>query len=691
MLSPFESVRARLPSYSKLIPGGGITLSLCVLFQLSILILPIPTFILDIALAVSFSASILILLVSLSLERPLDFSSLPTLLLLTTMLRLSLNVATARLILSHGNEGPYAAGRVVAAFGTFLMGGDVVVGAIIFSMLLMVNFIVITKGSSRIAEVSARFYLDAMPGKQMAIDADLSSGVIDEPAARKRRAELSEESGFYGAMDGASKFVRGDAICALVITLINILGGLTMGLSRASMTIEGAFATFTTLTVGDGLVSQIPALLVSTAAGIVVSKGATEGNIYNKFVFQLGSNLNALMMTAAVALIFALLPGLPTMPFLLVALLAAAGGWHRMRARDLQQAEMPPDVQPRDDGTVQVSAPDVVRIELGYGLLELAGGAGESIAERIKKLRRSFALELGLVLPPVRIQDNVDMDPNSYAFTLKDISAGRGELRPLMLLAISPGDHASPLPGEITVEPTFGLPACWIVPDVVDQARSANWTVVDPTTVLTIHLAEVVKENLAEFFSYGDTQKILSGLPHDQQRLVGELVPSAITTGSLQRVLQMLLAERVSIRDMATILEGVQEACANNSKSVSLIVSHVRTRLSRQICDSLVGEAGHLSVVVMSPEWEDILIGSLTGPVEDRQLALNSEKLGEFLERVKTVIESVARAGEKPALLTNTHIRYQVYSIIDRIRLSVPVIAQAEVHRRARVRVVGTI
>lgn len=371
----------------KLAPGGDIGLALCVLFQLSILILPIPTFLLDMALALSFIASILILLVSLSLERPLDFSSLPTLLLLTTILRLSLNVATARLILSHGNEGPYAAGQVVAAFGTFLMGGDVVVGAIIFSMLLMVNFIVITKGSSRIAEVSARFYLDSLPGKQMAIDADLSSGIIDEPAARIRRSELSEESGFYGAMDGASKFVRGDAICALVITLINIFGGLAMGLIRAHMSIDSALATFTTLTVGDGLVSQIPALLVSTAAGIVVSKGATEGKMHGKLAFQLGSNVNSLMLTSAAAGILALLPGLPTVPFFLVSALSGAAAWHRFTVRNATHAAPLPVVQPPDNGLTRVTMPDVVRIELGYGLLELASGMGEQLPDRIKRLR----------------------------------------------------------------------------------------------------------------------------------------------------------------------------------------------------------------------------------------------------------------------------------------------------------------
>ncbi|MDR3532579.1 MAG: flagellar biosynthesis protein FlhA [Rhodopila sp.] len=675
----------------RIVPGGDIGFAMCVLFQLSILILPVPTFLLDMALAVSFIASILILLVSLSLERPLDFSSLPTLLLLTTILRLSLNVATARLILSHGNEGPYAAGQVVAAFGTFLMGGDVVVGAIIFSMLLMVNFIVITKGSSRIAEVSARFYLDSMPGKQMAIDADLSSGLIDEPTARIRRNELSEESGFYGAMDGASKFVRGDAICALVITLINIFGGLAMGLIRAHMSIESALATFTTLTVGDGLVSQIPALLVSTAAGIVVSKGGANGKMHGKLALQLGSSANPLIIASIAAGALALLPGLPTMPFLVVSSIAGGAAWHRMNANKGALAPAVPVVPPPDNGLTQVSVLDIVRVELGYGLLDLASGGGQLLPEQIKRLRRALATDLGFVLPSVRIQDNVDLDPYNYVFALKEIAAGTGELRPLMMLAISPGEQAPTLPGESTVEPTFGLPACWIEPTLADQARSANWTVVDPATVLTTHLAEVVKENIAEFLSYSETQKILAGLPPEQQKLVADLVPGSITVGGLQRVLQMLLAERISIRDMPTILEAVQEACTSSTKSVGAIVSQVRMRLSRQISDSLVGPAGHVPVIVLSPEWEETLVESLVGPPEDRQLALEPEKLREFLDRIRVVVETAIQNGDRPAVLTSTQVRFHVHSIIDRIRINVPVIAQAEVHRRAKVKVIGTI
>jgi flagellar biosynthesis protein FlhA len=350
-----------------------------------------------------------------------------------------------------------------------------------------------------------------------------------------------------------------------------------------------------------------------------------------------------------------------------------------------------PVTPPPDNSPPVLSALDVVRVELGYGLLELASGGHQQLPEQIKRLRRALAAELGFVLPSVRIQDNVELEPNNYVFALKEIAAGKGELRPLMMLAISPGDDTSVLPGEITVEPTFGLPARWIAPALADQARLANWTVVDPATVLTTHLAEVVKENISEFLSYTEAQKILAGLPQDQQKLVADLVPATITVGGLQRVLQMLLAERISIRDMPTILEAVQEACANSAKSVGTIVAHVRTRLSRQISDSLVGAGGYVAVIVLSPEWEETLGNSLIGPQEDRQLALGQEKLREFLDRIRTVVDSTVQRGEKPALLTSMQVRVHVHSIVDRIRLNVPVIAQAEIHRRAQVKVVGAI
>ena len=425
---------------TRYLPGSDIGLAVGVVALLSVLILPLPTVLLDFGLAMSITAAVLVLMVALFLHRPLDFTSFPTLLLLTTLLRLSLNVAVTRLILSHGNEGPLAAGHVVAAFGGFLMGGDVVIGLIVFGILLVVNFMVITKGSGRIAEVAARFSLDAMPGKQMAIDADLSSGLIDQNVARKRRKELEEESGFYGAMDGAAKFVRGDAIAGLIITVINIIGGLAIGLIRHGMPFADAAATFTTLTVGDGLVSQIPALLVSTAAGIVVTKGGIEGSADAALVRQLGGNPKPLAMAAGAAAVLALLPGLPMLPFMALAGLAGGGAWLRHKypptAADTVAAAVA--TVPSEPPIADALRMDMMRLELGYGLLALAGGDSPRLTEQIKGLRRAIASEMGFVLPPVRIQDNMQLPADSYVIRVKEIEAGKGELRPNMLLAMDP-------------------------------------------------------------------------------------------------------------------------------------------------------------------------------------------------------------------------------------------------------------
>ncbi len=482
-------------------PGSDVGLALGVVALLSVLILPLPTLLLDLGLALSITASVLVLMVALFLHRPLDFTSFPTLLLLTTLLRLALNVATTRLILSHGNEGTSAAGHVVAAFGGFLMGGDVVIGLILFAILLVVNFMVITKGSGRIAEVAARFSLDAMPGKQMAIDADLSSGMIDEKTARVRRKELEEESGFYGAMDGAAKFVRGDAIAGLIITVINIFGGLAIGLLRHGMGFADAATTFTTLTVGDGLVSQIPALLVSTAAGIVVTKGGMEGSADVALIRQLGGNTKPLAMAASAAGLLALMPGLPTLPFLALAGLSGGAAWLRHKAPIAVAEQDAPAAIVTEAPISDVLRIDMIRLELGYGLLNLASGDAPRLTEQIKGLRRAIAAEMGFVLPPVRIQDNMQLAQDGYVVRVKEIEVGSGELRPNSLLAMDPKGNEPALAGERTTEPAFGLPAIWIAPDLKEEAMFRGFTVVDPPSVLTTHLTELVRESMAELLS----------------------------------------------------------------------------------------------------------------------------------------------------------------------------------------------
>ncbi len=682
-LAPFFD---KLP---RLVPGRDISLAIGVIILLSVLVLPLPRFLLDIGLALSITASVLVLMVAMFLSKPLEFTSFPTLLLLTTLLRLSLNVATTRLILAHGSEGKLAAGHVVAAFGGLLMGGDVLIGLILFAILLVVNFMVITKGSGRIAEVAARFSLDAMPGKQMAIDADLSAGLIEEKEARRRRRELEEEIGFYGAMDGAAKFVRGDAIAAVIITFINIIGGLAIGVLRHGMNFAVAADTYTTLTVGDGLVSQIPALLVSTAAGIVVTKGGMQGSTEATLVRQLGG-VRPLALAGGAAGVLALMPGLPMLPFLALAGISGAAAWFRWKQpEEIEEDLVPLPIPGAEAPIADTLRIDLIRIELGYGLLGLAGGEAPRLTEQIKGLRRTIAGELGFVMPAVRIQDNMELAAEEYSIRIKEIVAGRGQLRPGRFLAM--GDGGPGLRGEATHEPAFGLAATWIEATDRDEAAFRGLTVVDASSVLATHLTEVVKQNLAELLSYSEAQKLLDDLPREHQKLVNELIPALISVGGVQRVLQGLLAELVSIRDLPTILEGIQEACAGQARAIPILVGHVRARLARQISDSHVGPSGYIPLITLSPDWEAAFADSLVGPPEDRQLTIAPSKLMEFMQRLRTTFEAASQAGEAPALLTSGLIRHHVRAVVERVRPSTPVLAQAEIHPRARIRTVGAI
>ena len=559
-------------------------------------------------------------------------------------------------MLSRGWEGPTAAGHVVAAFGGFLMGGDVLIGLIVFAILLVVNFMVITKGSGRIAEVSARFSLDAMPGKQMAIDSDMSAGLINDVEAKRRRRELEEESAFYGAMDGAAKFVRGDAIAGLIITTINIVGGLAIGVLRHGMPVGDAFATFTTLTIGDGLVTQIPALLVSTAAGIVVTKGGIEGTVDKAGAASRGAR--------------------------------RGGGWAAWGAagevaRDIRSAEA---VEPP---ITQALLIDTLRLELGYGLLGLASGDGARLTEQIKVLRRTFATEMGFILPPVRVQDNMELPPNGYCVRFKEMEAGRGELRPGMLLAINPAGGYPELDGERTKEPAFGLPAVWIGEAKRQEAVLKGCTVVDLASVLVTHLTELVRGTLDELLSFSETQKLLDGLGREHQRLLADLVPAQISTGGVQRVLQGLLAERVSIRDLPTILEGIGEACAGGARAVGAILSHVRIRLSRQISLANTGAGGYIAALPLSADWEAAFAEAIVPQGEERQLAIAPSRLREFVQNLKTALE--AAASENPVVVCSAAIRPHVRLVVERSQPATVVLAQQEIHPKSRIRALGSI
>lgn len=675
---------------------GDIALALGLMCILAVLIMPMPRWMLDFALALSITFSVLILMTVMFINRALDFSSFPTILLLATVLRLSLNLASTRLILANGHEGTGAAGSVIEAFGGFVMSGNFVIGIIVFAILVLVNFVVITKGSGRIAEVAARFSLDAMPGKQMAIDADLSAGLIDENTARTRRKELEDESNFFGSMDGAAKFVRGDAIAGLIITLINVVGGIIIGVAQNGMSLGDASQAYTMLTVGDGLVSQIPALIVSTAAGMLVSKSASVGSADKAVFGQLGGYPSALGLSSFLMAGLAMLPGIPMLPFLGIAVITGSlaymvGKKQARAAEDIVEADSRDQPPPADEPISSALQLDDIRIELGYGLLAMVNSPGGALlTDQIKGLRRQLANEIGFVMPAVRIQDNMQLPANSYMIHVKEIGAGDGEVRPNSLLVMDPRGDKIELPGEETVEPTFGLPAMWVPEGSREEASFRGYTVVDPPTVITTHLTEIIKDNVAELLSYSETQKLLDELDADQGKLVDDLIPNQISVGGVQRVLKNLLQERISIRDLPTILEGISEACSF-TQNPAMLTEHVRARLARQISHNATNESGYVPLVTLSSDWEQSFAESLIGQGEEVQLSLPPSRLQEFIGEVRETFDRFAMMGETPALLTSPALRPYVRSIVERFRPTTMVLSQNEIHPKVKIKTLGTI
>jgi flagellar biosynthesis protein FlhA len=681
-------------------------LALGVIGILVVFIIPLPPMMLDMLLAISIILSVLILMTALFIEEPLEFSSFPTVLLIATMMRLALNIASTRLILSEGHNGPEAAGQVIAAFGGFVMGGNFVIGVIVFVILVIVNFIVITKGSGRIAEVAARFALDAMPGKQMAIDSDLSAGLIDQEEAKRRRKHLEDEASFFGAMDGASKFVRGDAIAGIIITFINVIGGILIGVMQRGMSFSSAAGAYTLLSVGDGLVSQIPALIVSTAAGLLVSKAGVRGAADKALAKQLSGYPKALGMSAAVMAIMAFLPGIPFIPFATLALGAAYLAWKfktlnkgASLARDAERAAGAAlggaggAVDPAKEETMaDILKMDDLKIEIGYGLLPLVNGSmgDDRLTEQVKALRRQLAGEFGFVMPSVRIVDNVALDASVYIVKVKEIEAGQGVVYPNQFLCMDPMGGQVDLPGQHVLEPTFGLPATWIDGALRDEAQLRGYTVVDAATVISTHLTEVLKANMPELLTHVEVQKLLRELPKEHADLVKEIVPTLISTTGIQRVLQLLLAERVSIRDLGAIIEGISEA-AGAMKNPRDIVEHVRTRLGRQLCAQYTAPNGQLPIITLSPSWESAFGEAIVGDGDNRHLAMQPSKLQEFVRTVRERFEDAARMGDMPALVCSGHARPFVRQIIERFRRETPVLAQAEIHPRARLKTVGSV
>ena len=677
--------------YSSLAVAGGVVAILLVM------IMPLPTMMLDLLLSLSITVGLVILLMSMYNTNPLDFSSFPSLLLLTTLFRLSLNIASTRLILLHGHEGPGAVGRVIQSFGNFVVGGNYAVGLIIFLIMVLINFIVITKGSGRIAEVAARFTLDAMPGKQMAIDADLNAGLIDEAQAKERRASISQEAEFYGAMDGAAKFVRGEAIASIVIMLINICGGLFIGAVLQGMDIFQALQTYTLLTIGDGLVSQVPSLIISTAAGIIVSRAASDMSMGGEFARQFGMQPQALAVSSGIIGLFGLIPGLPHIPFLILASIMGGVSYLTFQQKTIAEEEEEKEAKaeeapPGAPETVEaLLALDVLQLEVGYGLIPLVDEKQDGdLLERIRGIRRQFAMDMGLIIPPLHVRDNLQIKPDEYLLLLKGVEIARGELMMGYLLAMDSGAAKRKIEGIPTTEPAFGLPAIWIEEAKKDEAQLAGYTVVTPSTVVATHLTEVLHSHAAELLGRQDTQKLLDNLAKTHPKVVEELVPDNLSLGSLQKVLQNLLRERVSIRDLLTICETLADY-APLTKDTAILTEYVRQQLARSIVAGLVDEEGKLSVITLGPQVEDFIRESIQKTEQGSFLNLEPNLAQHIIEQTQTVVDQVINDGYQPILLTTPVIRRHVRHLLERFMPQVTVLSNNELTGQTQIRSLGTV
>jgi flagellar biosynthesis protein FlhA len=672
-----------------------VAFALGVVMILAMLFIPLPPVLLDFGLAISLSLAVLILMVSLWIQTPLDFNSFPTILLVVTMLRLALNVSSTRLILSEGHTGTGAAGKVIEGFAGFIVGGDYVIGIVIFIILVTINFIVITKGSTRIAEVAARFSLDAMPGKQMAIDADLGAGIIDEDEARARRKVLEEESAFFGAMDGASKFVRGDAVAGIIITLINVVGGILIGMTSHSLSISQAAANYTVLTIGDGLITQIPALVVSLAAGLLVTKGGTKGATNEAVLSQLSNFPRALYMAAALCFGVGWLPGFPLAVFLpLSATMAAMGYMMQQLNAEKERAEAAAAdadaiAPPAEDTVADMLRVDDVRLNLGAGLVPLITSSDAALPGKVRSLRNLFIKDFGFVLPPVRIKDDANLPNNTYSISLQGVETARGEVRPMMMMVIDPSGAPIELPGEQTREPTFGLNAVWVDEARASEAELQGLTVVDPESVITTHLTEVIKEHMPEILTYAATQELIEGQSKEYQKLLNDSSSSSPSV-MLQHVLQSLLSERVSIRNLPRIIEAVAEASAT-TQNIRTVVEHVRTKLAKQICQSLADPQGYVPVITLGADWERELSNSITNTNGEETFLMSPQRVQEFVLAARQEIQKFSSGDHWPALLVSPATRPYVRSIFERVSPMTQVISHNEVHRKASLRTVGNI
>ncbi len=670
-----------------------LVMSVAVVGVLMVMLLPLPRFVLDVLLSFNITLSIIILLVSMQVRKPLEFSVFPSILLMVTLLRLSLNIASTRLILLHGNEGPAAAGEVIQAFGNFVVGGNYTVGLVVFTILVIINFVVVTKGAGRVAEVAARFTLDAMPGKQMSIDADLNAGLINEAEARRRRKQIAEEADFYGAMDGASKFVRGDAVAAVVIILVNIIGGLTIGVLQQGMPLAVAAQTYTLLTVGEGLVAQVPALIISTAAGIVVTRAAADADLGYEITRQVLISPKAIGTAAGILLALGLVPGLPH-----VAFLGLGGGvaWmaYKLVRRERVEQEPPAraaEAAKAEDPMPRVAPLDQMEIQVGYGLVALVEGPpGGTLLDRIKALRRQIAESMGFIIPPIHIRDNLHLRPNEYAIMLKGVELAKAEVIPSHLLAIDPGSaKKGAVQGVATREPAFGLPALWVPEQAREQAQAAGYTVVDASAAIITHLSELIKRHAHELLGRQETQALLDELAKVHPKLVEEVVPTAVPLGVIVRILGNLLREGVPIRDLRTILEAVADH-AGLTKDPEVLTEAVRQALARTITRQYQASDGTLTVITLDPRL-DRMLAEHAVPNSAGQFGLDPGVSQQLLNALKQAAERTAAKGLQPVILCSPTVRRTLRKLSERTLHSVPVLAISEIDETARLHAIETV
>ncbi len=662
---------------------------LCILF---IMLLPMPPMVMDMLLVLNITFGILILLMSLYVLKPMDFSSFPSILLLSTLFRLGLNVATTRLILLHGAEGQSAAGHVIEGFGQFVVGGNTVVGLVIFLILVLINFIVITKGSTRIAEVAARFTLDSMPGKQMAIDADLNAGLIDETTARQRRDDIAREADFYGAMDGSAKFVRGDAVAGLIITAINLFGGLIIGTAQMGMPFSDAVTTFSILTIGDGLVAQIPALVISTAAGIVITRAGGTEALPSSLAFQFGQNPRLYMVATGALLIMALIPGLPFVPFILMAIGMGLAAWYlsgEQQEEDIAVEEgATEEAQEQPINVGDWMSVDPIRLEVGYGLIDLVeSGVDGGLLQRVQAIRRQIAREVGFVLPPLHIKDNLRLNVNEYRLLIRGAEVARSSARPNLHLAIESSSVHMPVEGETTMEPAFGLPAVWISGEKKVLAEQYGYTVVDPSTMIVTHLSEVLRQHAHEIIDRSHIQELLDQLSEQYPKVVETIVPNVVSPALFEKVLQHLLREWVPIRDLLLILETIADLVEQNA-TVEVIVEKVRQRIGRSIVQPYLNEQRELEVFTLEPSLENMMVENKTQN-PDIQMPLSTEYWQRFLDQFSKVVS--AHSVEVPVLLTVPLLRGFLARELRRYLSRVAVLSIDEIPSNINIRAVGSI